>query len=390
MVAVQSHYNFIMENFEIYNPVKAYFGRDVILKLGKEINKHGKRILLVYGKGSIKENGIYDAVIQQIESAGAEVYEYSGIKPNPVIEDVRAAVSLGKSKEVDMIIAVGGGSVVDSSKVISIGIAGDEDPWDYVKGKHVPPGGIPILAVLTLAATGTEMNRFAVVQDNKTKEKTGFGYPPMYPTVSFLDPSYTMSVNAAYTSYGVVDLIAHALEAYFGKGDASLSDRFVFSIINEAIEYGPQLMDELNSYDLRARIMYAATMALNNLTMYGRESGDWGVHSIGHVLSVLYDVPHGASLSIAYPAWLKLHKDGARDRIIQLGENLFGVSSVDDTIKALEMYFTKIKSPIRLSETSYGPYDQEEIRKTMVSNHVSGAHHKMAEEDYRKLLSLMW
>ncbi len=378
-----------MEKFEIYNPVKAYFGRDVILRLPKEISALGKKILLVYGKGSIKSNGIYQAVMAQIERAGAEVYEYSGIKPNPVIEDVRAAVSLGKLKNVDLIIAVGGGSVIDSAKVISIGIAGDADPWQYVKEKPTLKG-IPIIAVLTLAATGTEMNRFAVIQNNETKEKIGFGYPPMYPKVSFLDPAYTTSVNAAYTSYGIVDLIAHALEAYFGKGDASLSDRIVFSIIKEALEYGPALMNDLANYDLRARIMYAATMALNNLTMYGRVSGDWGVHSIGHVLSVLYDVPHGASLSIAYPAWMKLNKDRAGDRILQLGEHLFGVSSADETISALEAYFTSINSPVRLSETSYGAYDKEEIIKTMASNHVSGAHHRLSEEDYRELISLMW
>ncbi len=378
-----------MEKFEIYNPVKAYFGRDVILRLPKEISALGKKILLVYGKGSIKSNGIYQAVMAQIERAGAEVYEYSGIKPNPVIEDVRAAVSLGKLKNVDLIIAVGGGSVIDSAKVISIGIAGDADPWQYVKGKPTLQG-IPIIAVLTLAATGTEMNRFAVIQNNETKEKIGFGYPPMYPKVSFLDPAYTTSVNAAYTSYGIVDLIAHALEAYFGKGDASLSDRIVFSIIKEALEYGPALMNDLANYDLRARIMYAATMALNNLTMYGRISGDWGVHSIGHVLSVLYDVPHGASLSIAYPAWMKMNKDRAGDRIMQLGENLFGVSSADETISALEAYFTSINSPVRLSETSYGAYDKEEIIKTMASNHVSGAHYRLSEEDYRELISLMW
>lgn len=379
-----------MENFEIYNPVKAYFGQNVVSKLSNEILHYGKRILLVYGKGSIKKNGIYDAVMEQIEAAGAEVFEYSGIKPNPVIEDVRAAVSLGKSKDVNLILAVGGGSVIDSAKVIAIGISGEVDPWEYVKGNKKPVAAIPLIAVLTLAATGTEMNRFAVVQNDETNEKIGFGYPPMYPVASFLDPSYTISVSADYTAFGVADLIAHALEAYFGKGDASLSDRFVFGIINEALEYGPQLLNKLTNFELRARIMYAATMALNNLTMYGRESGDWGVHSIGHVLSVLYEVPHGASLSIAYPAWLRLHKDNAGERIVQLGQNLFGTSSVDDTIQALEAYFLSINCPVRLSTTTYGDYDKNTIVTTMVSNKVSGAHHKMSEEDYHKLLELMW
>lgn len=379
-----------MENFEIYNPVKAYFGRNVVNNLATEVKSLGKRVLLVYGKGSIKHNGIYDAVMGQLDKAGVEVYEYSGIKPNPVIEDVRAAVSLGKQKEVDMIVAVGGGSVIDSAKAICVGITSDEDPWELVKGRAIPASGVPLLAVLTLAATGTEMNRFAVVQNHETNEKLGFGYPPMYPRVSFLDPSYTASVPADYTAFGIADLVAHALEAYFGKGDASLSDRFVFSIIQEAIEYGPALMHNLSDYDLRARIMFAATMALNNTTSYGRVVGDWGVHSIGHILSVLYDVPHGASLSIAYPAWMRLHRKAAGSRIIQLGQNLFGTASVDDTIRKLEEYFGAIGCPVRLSETNYGYYDRNIIITTMKSNKVNGNHHKMAEQDYEKLLDLMW
>ncbi|MCK5338707.1 MAG: iron-containing alcohol dehydrogenase [Bacteroidales bacterium] len=378
-----------MENFEIYNPVKAYFGKDVIQNLAQEIKSRGKRILLIYGKGSIKQNGIYDAVMEQININGTEVFEYSGIKPNPLIEDVRAAVSLGKSKEVDLVLAVGGGSVIDSAKVTAIGIAGDADPWEYVKGKETPHGAVPLIAVLTLAATGTEMNCFAVVQDSATNEKIGFGYPPMYPAVSFLDPAYTISVSAEYTSFGITDLIAHALEAYFGRGDASLSDRFVFGIIKEALEYGPQLMNDLTNYDLRARIMYAATMALNNLTAYGRKSGDWGVHSIGHVLSVLYDVPHGASLSIAYPAWLRLHKDRSADRIIQLGKNLFNVSTVDETINQLEDFFTSIGSPIRLSQTSYGDYSESKIIDTLRSNKASGMHHRLSGEDHNRLVEIM-
>lgn len=379
-----------MENFEIYNPVKAYFGRDVINHLANEISITGKRVLLVYGKGSIKRNGIYEDVMAQCKKSGAEVFEYAGIKPNPIIEDVREAVALGKDKSVDMILAVGGGSVVDSAKVISIGIAGDADPWEYVKGRIKADAGIPIFCVLTLAATGTEMNRFAVVQDDQTKEKIGFGYPPMYPKASFLDPAYTMSVSADYTAFGIVDLIAHALEAYFGKGDASLSDRFVFSIIKETLDFGPQLMHDLTDYNMRARIMYAATMALNNLTMYGRVSGDWGVHSIGHVLSVLYDVPHGASLSIAYPAWMRLHKEKAGFRILQLGHHLFGSETEDQSIGSLEAFFNSINSPIRLSQTSYGEYNKQEIIDTLIHNGVSGANHKMSGDDYDRLINLMW
>jgi len=379
-----------MENFEIYNPVRAYFGKDVIGNLPGEIEKHGRKVLLVYGKGSIKNNGIYDAVMEQLQASGAEVTEFAGIKSNPLIGDVRDAVALGKEKGVEIVLAVGGGSVVDSAKVIALGIAGEDDSWDYIKGNKKPQSALPIFVVLTLAATGTETNRFAVVQNPDTREKLGFRSQYIYPAAAFLDPSYTFSVSADYTAFGITDLIAHALEAWFGDGDASLSDRFVTSIIREAMEYGPQLMENLHDYDLRARIMYAATMALNNLTMYGRVSGDWGVHSIGHVLSVLYDVPHGASLSIAYPAWLRLHADRAGDRIIQLGKSLFGTTTVEDTVKGFEDFFTSINSPVRISQTEYGEYNKADILATLESNQAGGAHHTLSSEDYHKLVELMW
>lgn len=379
-----------MENFEIYNPVRAYFGKDVIGNLPKELKNHGSKVLLVYGKGSIKKNGVYDAVMEQLQAFGAEVTEFEGIKSNPLIGDVRDAVSLGKEKGVEVVLAVGGGSVLDSAKMIALGIAGEDDPWDYVKGNKKPLSALPILVVLTLAATGTETNRFAVVQNPETLEKLGFGSKFIYPAAAFLDPSYTFSVSADYTAFGITDLIAHSLEAWFGDGDASLSDRFVTSIIREAMDYGPQLMENLEDYDLRARIMYAATMALNNLTVYGRVSGDWGVHSIGHVISVLYDMPHGASLSIAYPAWLRLHADRAGERIIQLGESLFRVDTIEDTVKGFEDFFTRINSPVRISQTAYGEYSKAEILDALESNQAGGAHHKLSSEDYHKLVELMW
>ncbi len=379
-----------MENFELYNPVKLHFGKGIIGKLGKSVSHYGKRVLLVYGGGSVKRNGIYDQVMNELKKAGAEVFEYSGIRPNPIIEDVDAAARLGREKQVDVVIAVGGGSVIDSSKIISITIPVNHSGWDFMSGKAVPKTSLPLISILTLAATGTEMNSFAVVQNNATKEKIGFGHMLTYPKESFLDPSFTKTVPKNYTGYGIADLIAHCLEAYFGEGEASLSDRFVYSIIKEGMNYGLPLMDDLQNYSLREKIMYAATNALNNLTSYGRKNGDWGVHSIGHVLSVLYDVPHGASLSIAYPAWLKLHEDRAGDRIIELGKNLFGTDTVDATIFELENFFARIDSPTRMSEIGIkGEEKNVEIYQTMISNEVNGNHHKLSKDDYRKLIQLM-
>lgn len=374
----------------MYNPVKLHFGRGVADNLGKSVSKYGKRVLLVYGGGSIKRNSVYDEVMAQLQKIGAEVFEYQGIKPNPIIEDVDAAASLGRKEKADVILAVGGGSVIDSAKIISITIPVSHSGWEFMKNRQRPKSAVPLISVLTLAATGTEMNRFAVVQNNATKEKLGYGDPLTYPNESFLDPTYTISVPKDYTAYGITDLIAHCLEAYFGEGEATLSDRFVYSIIKEAIDHGPALMNDLENYALREKIMYAATNALNNLTAYGRKSGEWGVHSVGHVLSVLYDVPHGASLSIVYPAWLKLHTPKIPRRIESLGLNLFGVSTAGKTIHALESFFTSIGSPVRLAEigidaTKHG----EEVFATLVRNNAGGNYHKLNKDDYRGLIRLM-
>ena len=378
-----------MENTIVYNPTKLHFGKNVTEKLGNSVENYGKTVLLIYGGGSIKQNGIYEQVMRQLNSIGATVYEYSGITPNPVVEDVNAAASLGRHKEVDVILAVGGGSVIDASKIVSITIPVQHSCWDFMTDKAQPERSIPLIAILTLAATGTEMNRFAVVQNNDSKEKLGYGNPLIYPAESFLDPQYTESVPKDYTGYGVVDLTAHCLEAYFGEGDASLSDRFVYAIIREAMKYGVLLLDDLKNYGLREKIMYAATFALNNLTLYGRKSGDWGAHAIGHVLSVLYDVPHGASLSVAYPAWLKLQEDRIPGRITELGMNLFNTHNVDESVFELENFFASLDAPLRLTDLSIRDDKHEEIFKTMVTNGVGGVHHKLSENDYRKLIELM-
>jgi alcohol dehydrogenase YqhD (iron-dependent ADH family) len=377
-----------MENFVIYNPVKLHFGRNVVEKLGDSLKGTYKRIMLVYGGGSIKRNRIYEDVTSQFSKAGVEVIEFSGIKPNPWVLDVDKAAEMGRKEKVDAIVAVGGGSVIDSAKIISIAIPADHGAWLFMNGEKKPERSIPLYAVLTLAATGTEMNRFAVLQNNETKEKNGFGSDHTYPVESFLDPQYTVSVPKDYTGYGIVDLVAHCLEAFFGEGEATLSDRFIYSIINEARKYGELLLDDLENYALREKIMYAATMALNNLTAYGRKNGDWGVHAIGHVLSVLYDTPHGATLSIAFPAWLKLNSARLKERIEELGQNVFQTNSVDDTIFELENFFASVESPIRLSDI--GIENREgEIFDLMVRNNVTGNHIRLEENDYRKLIELM-
>ena len=378
-----------MENFTAYNPTKLHFGKDVIEQLGEAAQEYGKKVLLMYGKGSVKKNGIYDKVIKQLKSFNAEVIEYSGIKSNPLVDDVNEAAQLGKLNNIDLIVAVGGGSVIDSAKITALSIANNTDPWAIMKFKVKPKTTIPLIAVLTLAATGSEMNGAAVLQNHETDEKKGFVSSLNYPKHSFLDPTYTFSVPKDYTAYGIVDLIAHYLEGFFGEGDATLTDRFVEAIIKEAMEYGPKVLSEPDNYEYRAKIMWAATNALNGLTNHGRKSGDWGVHDIGHNLSYLFDTPHGATLSIAFPAWLKLQKERIPERIAKLGEHLYGTSSVDKTIKNLEDFFQSLGSPIKLSDIGIGKDKKETIIQQMIKTETNGMVHKLNDDDRKKIVELM-
>jgi len=379
-----------MENFRIENPTVVHFGRDVIKNLGKAVGPIGKKVMLVYGKGSIKKNGIYEAVLEQLKAINAEVVEFEGIKSNPIIEDVDAAAEAGRRFQPDVIVAVGGGSVIDSAKIIALTIPVDFSGWKFMTNQAIARKAVPLIAVLTLAATGTEMNQFAVVQNHATKQKLGYGNRLIYPRHSFLDPQYTFSVPRNYTAFGISDLTAHALENYFGKGEASLSDRFVYAIIREAMEVGPQLLHDLENYEYRAQIMYAATNALNGLTVYGRVSGDWGVHDMGHVLSLLYDVPHGATLSVIYPAWMKRMKERIPERIAELGKNLFHVKSADETILFFEQFLISIESPIRMSEIGLGIEKKKEILDTMEQCKVNGSHLKLEKEDVERIVEFMY
>ncbi|PLW93045.1 MAG: NADH-dependent alcohol dehydrogenase, partial [Marinilabiliales bacterium] len=293
-----------MENFVWDIPTIMHFGNDAHEKIRFVLPQFGTRVLIIRGGESLLKNGVFGKIMNEVEAADIDFAEYSGVKPNPRIEEVREATDLARNFQPDVILAVGGGSVIDSAKAVAAATLYDNDPWDLFTGALTPERAVPIVAVLTLAATGTEMNPFSVVQNGETGLKAAFANKLVSPTFSFLNPSFTVSVPRNYTAYGISDLVAHSMEAYFGAGEASLADRFVVSIIQEAREYGPKLLKEVDNLDLRSRIMYAATCALNEITMFGRVSGDWGVHNVGHVFSLLYDIPHGATLSAVYPAWL--------------------------------------------------------------------------------------
>jgi len=377
-----------MENFILYNPTALHFGKDVINSLSEKIKLYGNKVLLVYGKGSVIKHGYYDIVTKKLKEANISYVDYSGIKPNPIVEDVEEAVKIGIENKVDLVLALGGGSAIDSAKVIALCILENLNPWDVVIGKVAPTKALPIITILTLAATGTEMNHFSVIQNKKTQEKLGFRNEFMHPKHSFLDPQFTYTVPQSYTAYGIVDIIAHAFENYFGNGDSPLADRFAASIIKEAMDFAPLVLKNPHNYEYRANMMLQATYALNGTTASGKTGGDWGVHAIGHILSLQYDTPHGASLSIAYPAWFKLMKNIIPYRIKKLSSLLFDTEDIDLFISKMESFFKSINSPIKLSETNISYDKKDEIINLMIKNKVSGYNYEF--NDYEKLVDLMY
>jgi alcohol dehydrogenase YqhD (iron-dependent ADH family) len=378
-----------MDNFIAYNPVKIHFGKGIIQNLGSTASGYGNRILLITGKSSVKKTGIFDQVMKVLTDSGLSVWEYSGIKPNPVIEDVRAAAELGIRQQVNMVIGLGGGSVIDSAKIIAASIAENADGWDIMTRKHRMERALPLIAILTLAATGTEMNQFAVVQNAATREKIGYGHPELYPRHSFLDPEFTTSVDAKNTAYGIVDLMAHSMESYFGSGEAPLADGFVFAILKEAVQIADPLLNDPQNYELRARMMWAATNALNGYPAYGRKMGDWAVHGLGHPISLLFDTPHGATLSIIYPAWMQYLSKKTPERIAQLGLAVFGTNDPQETIEAFKNFFSRLGAPVSLSDAGIESTQRNELLKLWKEKRSRGNLYELEDTDYEFLLSLI-
>lgn len=386
-----------MENFKYYNPTKIIFGKDVVDQLCNETVLYGNKALIIIGQGSVKKSGLYARVLSLLNICGMHHVTYEGIKSNPIVQDAEEATKLAKSENVELIIAIGGGSVIDTAKAVAMGFYVDHSVWDfYLQKVAQPTQALPLINILTLAATGTEMNSATVLQDNASGMKKGYGAPCLFPKVSFLDPSYTISVPLNYTAYGVSDLISHALEQFFGKGESPLSDLYTASVIKLAIKYGEKLMHEPDNFEYRSQIMWLATNALNGTLKAGKNSGDWGAHGLEHTLSVLYDIPHGAGLSIVYPAWLKFHQPNINSKLTFLAKEVFGLIEKDEEksaslfIEELEKFFKKIKTPIRFQEVEIPKSDAVKIIDNFNLNKVSGSVYTLNEKSYDQILGLMW
>lgn len=379
-----------MENFTMYNPVQLHFGKDCLTEFGAIARTYGTKALVMYGGSSSTRYGYVPTVKRHLENVGVTIAEYGKVSPNPTVEQVREAIAIAQKEKIDFIVAVGGGSVIDAAKIVSVSSPENLDPWMVMTRKANPTKYIPLLTVLTIAATGSEMNNAAVVQNNEVGKKIGLVHPLIYPQHSFLNPEFTLTVPPDQTAYGIVDMIAHALEAWFGTPAPNLTNLFTLNIIDEAMKNGIAVMKNPKNYQARFNLMLTATCALNGITEICRENGDWGVHSIGHELSLQFDIPHGASLSIVYPAWMTYFADHRVNEMVTLGKYLFNVSTPKETISKLKDFFEIIGAPTQLPWKNIGTEHKEQILAGLNRNRAGGYVHRLSDEDRKAIVELMF
>lgn len=345
-----------MQDFTFHVPTKILFG-DQAQAFGQEVAKFGHKALLVYGGGSIKKNGIYEEVTGALKQAGVEVVELPGVQPNPLISKCEEGIKICHEQDIEVIVPVGGGSSIDSAKLIAAGAKTPGDPWKMVTGELEITAALPICPVLTLAATGSEMDTAAVITNPETQQKLGFGSPLVLPKVSLMNPAYTSSVNAWHTAAGVADIMSHTLENYFTVyDDAYLQDSMAEAVLRTCVHYGPIALKEPQNLEARANIMWASSWAINGLLNRGKHTA-WSVHAMEHELSAFYDITHGVGLAILTPRWLEhVLNDQTQGKIARFGRRVFDLQGEDDqavaknAIQALYDFFLSLGIPMQLRD----------------------------------------
>lgn len=383
-----------MNEFTFHNPVKLIFGKGQLAKLTEELPKYGEKVLVVYGGGSIKRNGLYDEVMALLNKLGMEVHELAGVEPNPRVSTARKGAEICKEQGIDVLLAVGGGSVIDCTKLIACAAKYEGDAWDFVSKKAIPTDGLPFGTVLTLAATGSEMNAGSVITNEETEEKYGWGSPFTFPKFSILDPTYTKSVPKDQTVYGIVDMMSHIFEQYFNEAtNTPVQDEMCEGVLRAIIENGPKLVEDLENFDLRETILLAGTLGLNNFLRLGYQ-GDWASHEIEHAISAIYDIPHAGGLAIIFPHWMRQNVDVNPERFARLAEKVFQVNSEGKTTKEvalegidrLRLFWSSIGAPETLADYGIDDSKISVMAKKATINGSIGRFSNMSKEDVEKVL----
>lgn len=340
-----------MIDFDYQIPTKILFGRDKEKLIGKEIKDSGiKKVLFLYGQDSIKKSGLYDKVAACLKNEDIKWIEHHGVSSNPLLSHVKEGIKIAKTNNVDAILAVGGGSVIDESKAIAVGTKINDDIWSYYINKEVTVA-LPIFAVVTLAASCSYFNHISVLTHDEEKIKTSMKSRLIYPKVSIINPELFFSVSKNYIAYSGVDTLSHVIEPYFTQKDgSSLQNGIMESIIKSIINTTNNLLKNNKDYNSWAENIWASTLAHSGLASIGVGGNNYPNHMFEHSISALYNVPHGAGLSIVIPAWMKWYKTQNIKKFEVFSKNIFGLSKADDGINALEKWFEKINSPTRLSQ----------------------------------------
>ena len=387
-----------MENFTFHSPTKIIFGRHTEEQVGNEVKKHATRVLLHYGGGSIKKSGLYQRVIQSLQNADVDFIELGGVQPNPRLGLVRQGIKLCRDQSVDLILAVGGGSVIDSSKAIALGVPYKGNVWDFFEGKAQPETSLPVGVILTIPAAGSEASDSCVITKEDGWLKRGHSSQENRPFFAIMNPELTFTLPPYQTACGAADIMAHVMERYFtGTPCVDYTDRLCEATLKTIIKHTPLVLSEPEHYDARAEIMWASTLAHNNLLNTGR-TGDWASHQIEHELSGIYDVPHGAGLAVVFPAWMKYVYQHDLQRFVQFAVRVWNVEqdffnperTALEGIRRMEEFFQSIGLPIRLGELGIPDDRLEEMAHKCHKgdDDTVGSFVKLTTEDVLNILKL--
>ena len=364
-----------MQNFDYQTPTRLIFGKGVVEKLPDVMGHFGKKILLTYGGGSIKKIGLYDKVKELLKDF--EIFELSDIQPNPKYDpSVLDGVRICKENDIDVILAVGGGSVLDCSKAIATGAKYDGDPWDLISYKAFATASVPIVDIITLAATGSEYDCGGVISRTETNDKIGYMDTHNYPVVSFLDPTYTFTVSKKQTAAGCADAMNHIMEQYFCEDSTLLNDGFMEAGLKSLMINAKKCIENPEDYTARAEMMLTCTYGCNGIYSLGNSQTGWPLHGMEHALSAYYDITHGEGLAIITPRWMKhILSDRTVDRFVKYGVNVFGIDSNQDkfdianqAIDATYKFFESINIPMHLQDVGIDESRIDEMAKHVADN----------------------
>ena len=386
-----------MLNFNYCNPTKIIFGKDTIKNLGSNLKLFNiKNVLLLYGQGSIFKNGVYNEAVNSLKDNNINFVELSGVKPNPRLSKVKEGIKVIKENALQGIIAIGGGSVIDSAKAISAGSCYEGDVWELFEKKGTIKKALPIFTILTISATGSEMNSGGVITNEAEGKKWAFGSPLLYPKISILDPSIQSSLPNIQTANGCADAISHVLELYLdGTKNTDILDEISLGIIKTLIKHTKILLKDSHNYDSRCEFVWSATLALNGINGTGRV-GDWASHQIEHSLSVLNDISHGSGLSIIMPAWMEYLKQNCLDKLVKLGENVFDIKDGTDierankAILALKDFYKEIGLPTSLRDANVKKEDLSFIAENASMLSPLGSLKKLYKDDIYNILNISY